>query len=185
MGQPSAGSAGELRAALDRIENYERGLQTTWMTRVFQLIGPTRAFAAVYRRLGPKVDPWLFRKTGGQIATKLYGFPTLLLVTTGARTGRKRTSPLLYVRDGDDFVIVGTNFGTKHHPAWTGNLLKTPRAEIVVGRESIAVNAELADDGAFGRLWPKLTSIYGGYDVYLARLRHRQPRMFVLHPTAR
>ncbi len=175
---------GQLRAALDRVAAYERSIQKTWIHHAFQLVGPTRAFAAVYRRLGPKVDPWLMRTTRGRITSRLYGFPALLLITIGAKTGKERTSPLLYVRDGEDFVIVGTNFGTEHHPAWTGNLLKTPEARIVIGEETIAVTAELCDGATLERLWPKFTSVYGGYDAYRARLTRRTPRMFRLHPRA-
>ena len=160
--------ARELQASLGRIAEHERGIRETWLNRLFQAIGPSRAFAAVYRRVGPRVDPWLMRKTGGRITSRLYGFPALLLVTTGAKSGARRTSPLLYVRDGDDFVVVGTNFGTENHPAWTGNLLKTPEAHITVGPETLAVTARLCDEATFTRLWPKFRAIYRGYDVYLA-----------------
>jgi deazaflavin-dependent oxidoreductase (nitroreductase family) len=176
------GAGPEVRAALARIAVYEEGVRTTWMHRFFQAIGPTRGFSAVYRRLGPIVDPWLLRVSRGRIASRVYGFPALLLATTGAKTGARRTSPLLYVRDGDGFVVVGTNFGTESHPAWTGNLLKTPAAEIVVAGETIAVTAQLCDEAAFERLWPKFSGMYKGYDVYLARLTHRRPRMFSLRP---
>jgi deazaflavin-dependent oxidoreductase (nitroreductase family) len=171
-----------LRAALDRIAVHERGLRKTWLHQVLQVIGPTRWFAALYRRLGPRLDPWLFRVTGGRIATRWYGFPSLLLITTGAKTGLKRTSPLLYARDGDDFLVVGTNFGTEHHPAWTANLLKTPEAAIVVGEDTLAVTATFCEKAAFDRLWPRFTAIYGGYRVYLARVTGRELRMFLLHP---
>jgi deazaflavin-dependent oxidoreductase (nitroreductase family) len=144
-----------------------------------------RGFIAIYRRVGPKIDPWLLKVTGGRIATRLYGFPTLVLFTTGAKSGQRRQTPLFYVRDGDAFAIVGTNFGTEHHPAWTNNLTKTPAAEIAVGQESLAVDAKLADDATFERLWPKFSAIYGGYDAYLERLTHRKPRMFVMQPRAR
>ncbi len=175
--------AEELRAVLDRIALHERGLRKTWVHQVLRALGPTRAFASLYRRLGPKLDPWLLRVTGGRIATRWYGVPSLLLITTGAKTGLKRTSPLLYVRDGDDFVVVGTNFGTEHHPAWTANLLKTPGAEIVVGDDTLAVTAALCDRAAFDRLWPSFTAVYDGYRAYLARLTGREPRMFRLRPT--
>ena len=175
----------DLRAALERVAVHERSIQKTWMNRVLQAIGPTTGFVAIYRRLGPKIDPWLHRKTGGRISARVYGFPGLLLYTTGAKTGAKRTSPLFYVRDGDDFAVVGTNFGTEHHPAWTGNLLKNKEAEILVGKETIAVTTELADKATFTRLWPKFRAMYGGYDVYLQKLTHREPRMFLLHPKTR
>jgi len=172
----------DVRKVLDRVAAHERTLKRTWVNRVLQAIAPSPAFVAVYRRLGPKIDPWLLRATKGRIATELYGFPSLLLYTTGAKSGERRTSPLFYVRDGDAFAVVGTNFGTEHHPAWTGNLLKTPEAEITVGGETLGVGAELADAATFERLWPKFRAVYGGYDVYLKRLKHRKPRMFVLHP---
>jgi len=172
------------RAQLERIAVYERQRRTTLATRIIRRLGPTRPFIALYRRLGPLVDPWLLRRTGGQIATLVYGFPALLLVTIGGKTGLKRTSPLLYARDGDDFVVVGTNFGTREHPAWTSNLLKNPAAEIVVGNETVAVQAELTNGDTFERIWPRFTAVYGGYESYRKRLTHRTPRMFLLHPRA-
>jgi deazaflavin-dependent oxidoreductase (nitroreductase family) len=180
-----ATSKSSLRARLDRIAAHETTRRTTLMTKVFRAVGPTRPFVAFYRRFGPIVDPWLMRKTGGQIATKVYGFPVLLLVTVGAKTGQKRTSPLLYAREGDDFFVVGTNFGTKDHPAWTGNLLKTPSAEIVVGEDTVPVEAEVVDEDTFKRIWPRFSSVYAGYDKYLERLTHRDPRMFRLRPVER
>jgi deazaflavin-dependent oxidoreductase (nitroreductase family) len=173
----------ELREALDRVAKLEASLApTTIASRLLRKIGPTRWFAAFYRRFGPLVDPWLLRKTGGRIATQVYGFPALLLISIGAKSGQPRTSPLLYARDGDDFLIVGTNFGTKNHPAWTGNLLANPGAEIVVGEDTLAVGAELVDEATFERLWPRFVAVYGGYDDYLKRLTHRSPRMFRLTP---
>ncbi len=183
-GTAADGTPERLRSQLDRVAAYEAGIHPTALNRLLQRIGPTRPFIAVYRRLGPRIDPWLARRTGGGI-NRLYGFPALLLVSTGARSGQRRTSPLLYARDGDDFVVVGTNFGTEQHPAWTGNLLAHPDAEVVVGAETVPVTAELADAPTFDRLWPRLTAIYGGYDTYLRRLTDREPRMFVLHPATR
>jgi len=179
------GDGAELRAQLERVAAYEAGLRRTPLNRLLQRLGPTRPFIAVYRRLGPRIDPWLVRRTGGRIATRVYGFPALLLVTTGARSGQRRTSPLLYVRDGDDFLVVGTNFGTEHHPAWTTNLLHDPEAEIVVGDQTLAVTAELVDPAGFERLWPRFRAVYGGYETYRRRLTSRTPRMFRLRPTLR
>jgi deazaflavin-dependent oxidoreductase (nitroreductase family) len=168
-------------AALTRVAEYEAGLRGgTVANRLLRWLGPRRPFVALYRRLGPRVDPWLLRSTGGLSATKLYGFPLLLLVTKGAKTGKRRTSPLLYVREGNDFFIVGTNFGTEHHPAWTGNLTKHGSAEIVIGTDTLPVAAEQVDDATFARLWPRFTAVYPGYDVYLTRLTKRKPRMFRL-----
>ena len=168
-----------LAEKLQRIADHERGLRTT--PRAIQSAGRTRAFAAFYRRFGPKADPWLFHKTQGQAALRL-GFPELLLTTTGAKSGLPRVMPLIYVRDGDDFMVVGTNFGQRHHPGWTANLLARPDASIEVGPERLPVTGELADQATWERLWPGFVAIYPGYANYLTRCAPRKPRMFRLRP---
>jgi deazaflavin-dependent oxidoreductase (nitroreductase family) len=170
-----------LAEKLQRIADYERGRRTT--SRVIQSLGRTRAFAAFYRRYGPKADPWLLRKTQGQAALRL-GFPELLLTTTGAKSGLPRVMPLIYVRDGDDFVVVGTNFGQRHQPGWTANLMAYPDASIEVGPEQLPVSGELVDRATWERLWPRFVAVYPGYANYLSRCAPRKPRMFRLRPAA-
>ena len=169
-----------LAEKLQRIADHERGRRTT-VPRVIQSVGRTRAFAAFYRRYGPKADPWLFRKTEGRAAIRL-GFPVLLLATTGARSGLARVMPLVYVRDGDDFVVVGTNFGQRHHPGWTANLTAHADASIEVGAERLSVTGELVDRATWERLWPRFVAIHPGYADYLTRCAPRRPRMFRLRP---
>lgn len=172
----------ELRAALSRIATMEAETQSTLLHRFAQAVAPTRAFAEVYRRIGPSMDRWLLRVTRGRVAPKVWGFPALLLRTAGAKTGQARTTPLYYVREGADFFVVGTNFGTAHHPAWTANLLKQSNASITIGEDTLPVRAELLDEARFQTLWPRFTAMYGGYDAYLERLTSRRPRMFRLSP---
>lgn len=169
----------EIREKLNRIAAHERALRKTFLNSLLQVIGSTRMFIFVYSRLGPSLDRWLLRGKGKTIA-RMYGLPALLLITTGAKSGQQRETPLLYVRDGDAFVVVGTNWGGKPHPAWTTNLTKTPAAQIVVAGETLDVTAELADEASWQRLWPHFSAIYRGYDAYLKRLTDRTPRMFVL-----
>ena len=92
--------------------------------------------------------------------------------------------PLIYVRDGDDFVVVGTNFGQRHHPGWTANLMAHADASIEVGPERLPVTGELVDQATWERLWPRFVAIYPGYANYLTRCAPRKPRMFRLHPLA-
>ncbi len=169
---------------LQEIAEFEQRRRTTVLTRLLKRIGPTRGFAAVYKRLGPAVDPWLMHKTDGRVSSRWYGFPALLLATTGAKSGQRRVQPLIYLRDGRDFAVVGTNFGQKHHPGWTANLLAHPQAEVEVGPVTLAVTAELADSGTWERLWPRFVELYPGYASYLSRTGGRAPRMFLLHPLA-
>jgi deazaflavin-dependent oxidoreductase (nitroreductase family) len=169
-----------LAEKLQRIADYERGRRKT-VPGVIRSAGRTRAWAAFYRRYGPKADPWLLHKTHGRAALRI-GFPELLLTTTGAKSGLPRVMPLLYVRDGEDFVVVGTNFGQQHHPGWTANLLAHADASIEVGPERLPVTGELVDQATWERLWPRFVAIYPGYADYLTRCTPRKPRMFRLRP---
>ncbi len=168
-----------LAATLQRIADHERGRRTP--SRAIRSLGRTRAYAAFYRHYGPKADPWLLRKTQGQAALRL-GFPMLLLTTTGAKSGLPRVTPLIYVRDGHDFVVVGTNFGQRHHPAWTANLMAHMGASVEVGPERLSVTGELVDQATWERLWPRFVTLYPGYANYLTRCAPRRPRMFRLCP---
>ena len=175
--------ASELDAILRRVAAHEAAVRLTPIGRFLKVVGRTESFGAVYRRVGPKVDRWLERRFKGQVAARVYGIPALVLVTTGAKTGLRRASPLLYVRDGRDFLIVGTNFGQLHHPAWTNNLLAEPRAAVEIGGESVPVVATLLDEGEFSASWPRFVATYPGYAGYLERCE-RSPRMFRLRPSA-
>jgi deazaflavin-dependent oxidoreductase (nitroreductase family) len=168
---------------LQRVADFERQLRATPFTRVLRGLGRTRGFAFVYRRFGPKADPWLLHRSQGRFVSRFFGLPALLITTTGARSGQPREMPLLYLRDGDDFVVVGTNFGQHHHPGWTANLLKHPDAVIEVGPERLPVTGELAGQETWDRLWPRFVEMYPGYADYLGRTGGRVPRMFLLHPT--
>jgi len=121
---------------------------------------------------------------GGWVNRNVYGMPGLLLVTTGAKSGLSRTSPLLYLRDGDDFLIVGTNFGQGHHPAWTANLLAEPHAEIEVGPATLPVVASPIEEPELARCWERFVALYPGYAGYLER-SGRKPHMFRLRPATR
>ena len=175
------GAEPSLAEKLDRVAAYERAVRPTAVTRALVRLGPTRAFAALYHRYGPRADPWLYRHSGGRIASRLFGLPALLLTTTGARSGLPRTSPLLYARDAADFVVTGTNFGQPHHPAWTANLLAHPEAIVEVADQRFPVVARMVEEEERAELWPRLLAFYPGYDTYVVR-SGRVPRTFVLRP---
>jgi deazaflavin-dependent oxidoreductase (nitroreductase family) len=179
----AAGPPGARPEALQRIDGYERGLDVGLLSRPVQQLGRTRAFSAVYRRVGPRLDPVLLRSARGRAVLRRFGFPWMLLATTGARTGLRRETPLLYVRDGDRFACVGTNFGQPKHPAWTANLRADPTAWVTVGDTTVEVRAEQVTDPAVAQpLWDRLVAVYPGYADYLPRRADLPPRMFLLHP---
>ena len=107
----------------------------------------------------------LYRLLGGW----LVGKNTLILTTTGRKTGRKRSTPLLYVRDAEDYIIVASNGGEDRYPGWWHNIRHNPEVEIRVGRDIIACRAAQVSEEARPRLWAKLTAIYQGYRKYQER----------------
>lgn len=113
----------------------------------------------------------LFRLTRGRVGGRIGNdLPVLLLTTTGRKSGKARTTPLLYVEDGGRYVIVASVGGAPKHPAWYLNLQADPSATIEVGRRSLAVRAETAEEPEErARLWQALTQMYPTYDAYQAR----------------
>jgi len=123
----------------------------------------------------------LYRASGGKIGNKTFGCETFLLTTTGAKTGKPRTAPLLYLKDGKHFVIVASNGGSPAHPAWFVNLTKTPEATVQIGRDAMKVRARQANAQEKARLWPRLTKFYEGYEVYQSVTKREIP-VVILEP---
>lgn len=169
-------------AALAAIRSYEKSIRPGIFTALARRLGTTRWFAAVYRNVGPVIDPALARRRDGQVLAKVYGFPTLLLTSLGARSGLPRSSPLLYVRDGDDFLVVGTNFGQSKHPGWTANLLHDPVATVLIGGVELGVRAAVISGPEWDAQFRRFVLIYPGYANYLERRAGLVPRMFRLSP---
>jgi deazaflavin-dependent oxidoreductase (nitroreductase family) len=107
-----------------------------------------------------------YRLSGGLIGGRVGGLPILLLTTTGRKSGKKRTMPLVYLQDGDDIVIIASNGGSDRHPAWWLNLKDKPEAEVQVGRDAKSVTAEKATGEERDRLWRQVVEMYKGYDEY-------------------
>ena len=118
---------------------------------------------------------WLYRRSGGRVGGTMKGAPVLLLTTTGRRSGRPWTNPVIYRPDGDGWVVIASNGGRPRHPAWWLNLRATPSATIEMGRETVAVTAAAATGAERDRLWRLMTAAYAGYDGYAAKTTRRIP----------
>jgi deazaflavin-dependent oxidoreductase (nitroreductase family) len=124
----------------------------------------------------------VYRASGGRIGHRFPGAPpTLLLDHVGAKSGTRRTTPLLYVRDGGDFVVVASKGGHPRHPAWFHNLRANPDVTIQVGSERRAVRARVATPEERTRLWPKAVAAYSGYTGYQQRTGREIP-LVILEP---
>jgi F420H(2)-dependent quinone reductase len=118
---------------------------------------------------------FLYRLSGGRLAGRFGKAPILLLTTTGRKTGKLRTNPVLYRKDGENFAIVASTGGRDRDPYWWSNLQQNPEAEIQVGSKKIKVMAEKALDHEKHRLWPLLTEIYPTFDVYQRKTKREIP----------
>jgi len=126
----------------------------------------------------------LYRATGGRIGHRPPGLPPMLLLDhVGARSGVRRTIPLVYTHVGDDYVLVASKGGYPRHPAWFHNLRAHPDTTIQVGRRRLSVHARVASDEEHERLWPQAVATYRGFAGYQARAGRKIP-LFVLSPSA-
>ena len=174
----------DLRAQLDAVAAFEARVHARPLTRLMRRLGRTAGFAKVYSRVGPVIDPKIRDLKDGRVMAAVYGFPILALHSTGAKSGQPRDSMLVYVRDGDDVMLIGTNFGQPKHPGWTANLLAHPDAAVEIGPVRLAVHAEMVDAATWEQMFPRFVAVYPGYANYLGRREGLTPRMFRLTPVA-
>jgi deazaflavin-dependent oxidoreductase (nitroreductase family) len=141
----------------------------------------TKAFMRVGPKVVPHLDRALHKVSGGRIILSGGMLPSLVLTTTGAKTGQKRTTPLATKPEDDHWYVVGSNFGRDNHPAWTANLIANPDTEISFKAKNIPVRASLLTDEEKAELWPRLVKFWPNYDVYTER-SGRALRVFRLDP---
>ena len=122
--------------------------------------------AAALQNAVTRVHSVLYRCSNGVIGGRIANSPVLLLTTTGRRSGKQRTVPLLYLMDGPNVVLVASNGGAVSHPNWWLNLQATPEAWIQIKDIRRRVQAEQASPTEKQRLWPFLTAMYPGYKRY-------------------
>jgi deazaflavin-dependent oxidoreductase (nitroreductase family) len=124
----------------------------------------------------------IYKASGGRIGHTIPGGPPMLLLDhVGAKSGKKRTSPLVYGRDGDNIVLVASKGGNPKNPAWYHNLRANPDTAVQVGRDRIDVRARVAAPEERDRLWRLMVGVYSGYDDYQKRTEREIP-LIVLEP---
>jgi deazaflavin-dependent oxidoreductase (nitroreductase family) len=116
-----------------------------------------------------------YQDTDGEVGHDWQGTKTLLLTTTGRRSGEPRTHPLIYARHGDDYVVVASKGGNPQHPAWYLNLDANPDVEVQVGEERFAATARTASPEEKAELWPVMTAEWPDYDNYQRRTDREIP----------
>ena len=136
-------------------------------------------------RRSTKIHVAMYRRSGGRIGGHLPGWPAariLLLDHVGARTGSRRTSPLMFHQDGETVAVVASKAGQPTHPAWFHNLVANPEVTIQVGSQVRQVRARVASDEERDSLWPKFVAFYPGYDFYQRTAQGRRIPIVILEP---
>ena len=154
--------------------------------RVLQRFASTTAGAWTFARTAHPIDKLLYRRSGGRttLAGILAGLPVVMLTTTGAKSGKSRTMPLIGFPIGGDLAVIGSNYGQQATPGWVYNLEADPNAQVDFHARSSQVVARRADDDETAEVFRLAAPIYGGYEKYVQRASHRTIRVFVLESTS-
>ena len=149
--------------------------------RFVERIARTSLGARIFIPVATAIDRFVIRRSGGRLTSGVgtsWGGKICLLTTTGAKTGKFRTVPLLVTEIGDDVIVIASQGGAPRSPAWYHNLKQNPECEIELrGERSRRRAREAVDDAERERLWEAARQIYPGYDTYQARTTRRIPVM--------
>ena len=156
-----------------------------WHHRITRKLISARSVAWLLSRSAHIVDRFLMRVTNGRqsTATLLTGLPVICLTTIGARSGRSRTVPLLGIPDGENLILIASNWGQGHHPAWYYNIRTNPDVHVQRdGQTRLYIAREAAGDER-QRCWHIAVQCYPGYEAYKKWTDGREIPVIVLAPT--
>jgi deazaflavin-dependent oxidoreductase (nitroreductase family) len=129
-----------------------------------------------FMKLMSVANTWIFKASGGRLGAKFVGgAPVGLLTTTGRKSGAARTTPLIYLADGERIVLVASQGGMPRHPLWYDNLVATPEVAFRTPRGERRYRARTVDRAEKTALWPRLVAIYRDYDDYQKRTDREIP----------
>ncbi len=123
-------------------------------------------FLALVLKYFARVHIWVYRRSNGRLGARLLWFPAALLTTIGRISGEPRTTPTLYLRDGDRVILPASFGGRAENPNWYRNLKKNPSVEVQIRAERLQLSARDATDDERARYWPPLIRIYPPYRAY-------------------
>lgn len=162
------------------MKRYE---QAGVFSRLIRRTGGTRPLAWLYGHIQEPLDRLVYGRTNGRttLTSWLGDVEMAMLTTTGAKTGRQRSHVVLGLPDGDCVVVVASNYGRQHHPAWYHNLKANPRAWIEIGGVTRAMVAHEVDGEEREQYYKRGIDIYPGFTLYQRRA-HREIPVLVLDP---
>jgi deazaflavin-dependent oxidoreductase (nitroreductase family) len=177
----SSTSTADLDAWWNAVSTVRDGLYWRAVKPLAQRMSGSRWFRRVGPTILPHLDRTVYRATGGRVLMGQALLPSLLLTSTGSRSGLPRPTPLACLPDPIGFLVVGSNFGNPGHPAWSSNLIHKPEAMVSYRGMEMSVVAELLDGADREAVWPRLLEVWPVYQQY-ADVSGRQLRVFRLRP---
>src|SRR5258708_5753399 len=153
-----------------------------WRSFSYSLLA-TRPASWFFARVLPIVDRFAFRLSRGKqtAVSAIAGLPSIILTTSGAKSGQRRDTTLLGIPDGDRFIIVASNWGGKRDPGWYYNLCADPNVEVSFDGKAAAYVAREVTGAEREHCWNSAVNYYNGYAVYERRTQ-REIHLFVLEP---
>ena len=155
---------------------------TNILQRAAQRLASTAVMARVMASVLHRVDRPVFQLSSGRttLTSLITGLPVVTLTTIGAKSGQSRTVPLVAIPDGDQIVLIASNFGQTHHPAWYLNLRANAQATVTQHGITQAYVAHEADGAAYDDYWQRAVTLYAGYAAYKERTGGRRMPILVL-----
>ena len=164
----------------DRVRPYDPGAPKGPLMSALVWSARQRPVTWFLVNVGNRIDPFLMKTTGGRVKTTVIA-PTVLLTHTGAKSGKRRSTPLAYFTDGEDVVLIASRGGHQHHPAWYHNVLAHPEVELWTGSGG-GYRAHEAEGAERERLWKTATDFYPGFADYQERAGNRRIPVVVCEP---
>lgn len=155
--------------------------------RAVHVITRTRAGSWVFARTLHHFDRPVLRLSRGRYSlTSLFtGLPVVIVTTIGAKSGQPRSLPLVALPDGENVILIASNFGQKHHPAWYYNLQAHPEVQLTYEGKTVTYAARETSGEERERCWQRAVDLYSGYAAYKQRAEQRQIGVFMLTPQAK
>lgn len=155
-----------------------------WWHHIVKKLAEYKVLANIFAIIAHKVDGQVYRMTDGKhtAVNLLTGLPIIQVTTIGAKTGKSRSTPLIGIPDGENFILIASNWGGSRHPGWYYNLLVNPNATVSfkdLKRDYIARETKGAERDSY---WQLAVDNYGGYEAYAQRLDDRVIPVIILQP---
>ena len=160
--------------------SYRGQAEKSGAERLLQRFAQSRVGGFLFITVFPQIDKRLLRLTRGRVGTAPEQI--VLLHAIGARSGRPRTTPVLFTPRGRDLIVIASKAGAQHHPAWYHNLMAHPDIDVEIKGQRLSVHAREAGEDERDELWRLVNDNYTGFDKYQVRAGSRRIPIVVLEP---